>query len=65
MDEDEGLIDLDAEEPPGSGGWADVHEDVLDLMSSEDYEAGNRLGELIDISDDDDNGLQYTGGPPR
>lgn len=49
-------VELEADEPPKSGEWVDVH-DVLMSPTDEEIEAGNRLGESIDPEDDDDNGV--------
>ena len=62
---DHETIDLDAESPPSSGSWLDPHDDALDGLSPDEAAAGERLGELIDLADDDDTGLQYLGGDER
>lgn len=43
------------EDPPKSGVWVDGHVHATDL-TPEEIEAGNALGESIDIDDDEDNG---------
>ena len=62
---DEELVDLAPEEPPNSGEWSDSEDDVLALITPEEVDAGERLHELIDPDDDDDNGLQHIGGAER
>jgi hypothetical protein len=61
---DDEKVYLDADEPPRSGAWVDPH-DVLGKMTPEEIDAGERLSQLIDTDDDDDNGLLYIGGPSR
>jgi hypothetical protein len=63
--DDNEVIDLDSDTPPSSGTWLDAEGDVLALLTEEEAEAGERLHELIDPDDDDDNGLQHIGGPER
>lgn len=62
---EEELVYLAVDELPSSGVWVDSHDDVLELITQEEIDAGARLGELIDPDDDDDNGLQHVGGPER
>jgi hypothetical protein len=59
------LVDLPPDKPPRSGSWVDLHDDVLEQITPEEIDAGERLNELIDVDDDDDNGLQHIGGPDR
>jgi hypothetical protein len=59
------IIDLDSDQPPASGLWLDPHDNALDEISADEAAAGERLGELIDLDDDDDSGLQYIGGDSR
>lgn len=40
--------------PPRSGVFVD-HDDLV--LTSQDIERGNELGDLIDVDDDDNNGL--------
>lgn len=49
------MIELEPDLPPRSGGWLDGH-DFLEALSNEDRIAGQRLGERIDTSDDEDSG---------
>jgi hypothetical protein len=58
------VVYLEPDEPPSSGTWVDSH-DVLGNLTQEEIDAGQRLNELIDLDDDDDNGLQHIGGPDR
>jgi hypothetical protein len=62
---DEEPVFLPADEPPRTGEWADSHDDALALITQEEVDVGERLAELIDPDDDDDNGLQHIGGPER
>lgn len=41
------------DDPPPFGGWVD-HDDLQ--LTEEEIVEGNRLGEMIDINDDGDNG---------
>ena len=62
---DNETIDLDSDSPPVSGSWLDPHDDALAGLTPEEAAAGERLGELIDLDDDDDAGLQYIDGDER
>jgi hypothetical protein len=50
-------IVLEPDEPPRSGEWVDSEDDVLAQPTEAEIEAGKRLGEVIDTSDDEDTGL--------
>lgn len=43
------------DDPPKSGVWVD-HEEWFGNLTAEEIAEGNRLGQTIDIDDDDDNG---------
>lgn len=49
-------VELEADEPPKSGEWVDVH-DVLMNPTEEEIAEGDRLGSTIDPEDDEDNGV--------
>ena len=53
--EEENLV-LPADETPKNGVWAEEHPE----LTPEEIAEGNRLGEVIDPDDDEDNGI---GGP--
>lgn len=48
----DGIVDLPPDAPPSSGRFADPHPDLTD----EEAELGERLGQQINVDDDDDNG---------
>lgn len=44
------------DDPPSSGEWIDS-EEMIHNPTEEEVSEGRRLGEVIDIDDDEDNGL--------
>jgi hypothetical protein len=57
MTETENTV-LPADDPPKSGEWVDSEDDVLVQPTTEELDAGRRLGEAIDTGDDEDAGLE-------
>jgi hypothetical protein len=55
-------IEVDPEEPPDR--WVDS-EEILQNPTRGELEAGEFLGQAIDVDDDDDNGLQWQGWSRR
>lgn len=55
-DDPAGTLTVCPDEPPSSGEWVDV-DDVMASLTEEEAEEGRRLGEEIDVEDDDDTGV--------
>lgn len=49
-------IETPYDDPPSSGTWVDA-EDILHNPTEEELREGNRMGQSIDLDDDEDNGL--------
>lgn len=52
----DGVIVTPVEDPPRSGEWVDCEQAIFNPTRDELAE-GERLGEVIDVDDDHDNGL--------
>lgn len=50
--EEQDLV-LPVDEPPKGGEWAEEHPE----LTAEEIAEGNRLGQVIDPDDDEDNGI--------
>lgn len=53
-------IETEPDDPPSSGVWVDP-EEAIHNPTSEEWVEGMRLGQAIDVDDDEDNGMP--GGP--
>jgi hypothetical protein len=49
-------IEVEPEDPPRSGEWVD-HEEFFESPTDEELAEGERLGQEIDVDDDEDSGL--------
>jgi hypothetical protein len=52
-------IEIEPDDPPRSGEWADP-EEIFETLTEDEYELGQFLGETIDLNDHTDNGLDRT-----
>ena len=50
---------IEEDDPPSSGVWVDNEQDGVFDLSQEEAEAGDFLGQVIDVDDDEDDGLQW------